>query len=213
MMNDLRATVRTVLENAFAAQISATAAWHECETQEAHCLDEHSLENLSCLVLAQHRWNFLLWHVEDAARRKDVPDSVIAQCKRRVDTLNQQRNDAMEKVDLCLYHILAPFLPAAAATRQNTETAGMALDRLSILALKIYHMEEQTRRTDAGEEHISSCKDKLRVLKRQREDLCRAVLELADDYLLGNKMISLYLQFKMYNDPSLNPELYAQRPK
>ena len=204
--------VRAALEDCFAAQASATARWHEAEPEEPACSGEHSLDNLRCLVLAQHRWNFLLWHVEDTARRRDVSDSVIADCKRQVDALNQKRNDGMEKVDQCLVRVLEPLLPAKAASRRNTETVGMAVDRLSILALKIYHMDEQTRRGDVGPEHIRTCEDKLRVLRRQREDLCRAVMELIDDYASGNKVIALYSQFKMYNDPSLNPELYARRP-
>ena len=211
-MHEAFVNIQTALENCFAAQMSATALWHEREPEEPACSGDCSLENLHCLVLAQHCHNFLLWHVEDTARRRDVPDSVIADCKRRVDGLNQKRNDGMERVDHCLHQILTPFLPADAAPRRNTETVGMAVDRLSILALKVYHMEEQTRRTDAGLEHIQSCADKLLVLQRQREDLCRAVLELITDYALGNKVIALYSQFKMYNDPSLNPELYIQQP-
>lgn len=206
------ATVTAALEDCFSAQMSATARWHEADPEEPACLDEASLDALQCLVLSQHRWNFLLWHVEDTARRRDVPDSVIADCKRRVDGLNQKRNDGMEKVDQCLYRLLAPLLPAQAVPRQNTETVGMAVDRLSILALKIYHMDEQTRRSDVGPEHLRSCAEKLAVLTRQREDLRRAVLELIADYAMGNKVIALYSQFKMYNDPNLNPELYGKRP-
>lgn len=204
--------VRAALEDCFAAQEAATVRWHQCEPEDPACSGETSLNNLRCLVLAQHRWNFLLWHVEDAARRRDVPDSVIADCKRQVDALNQKRNDGMEKVDQCLVRLLAPLLPAGAAPRQNTETVGMAVDRLSILALKIYHMDEQTRRVEAGPEHVRACGDKLRTLRGQREDLSRAVLELIDDYASGNKAIALYSQFKMYNDPGLNPELYGRRP-
>ena len=203
--------IRAALERCFAAQMSATAKWHETGPEEPACAGESDLENLRCLVLAQHRWNFLLWHVEDTARRRDVPDSAIADCKRQVDALNQKRNDCMENVDRCLVRLLEPLLPASAEPRRNTETAGMAVDRLSILALKIYHMEEQTRRTDAGPEHIHTCAGKLEVLRQQRNDLLGAVLELIDDYAAGRKVIALYSQFKMYNDPALNPELYARR--
>jgi hypothetical protein len=203
--------LRLTLERCFAAQASTVALWHEQDPQEPSCPEQASPESLGCRILAQHRWNFLLWHVEDAARRGDVPDSVIADCKRRVDTLNQKRNDAMEKVDDCLYHLLAPHLPVPPPARRNTETVGMAVDRLSILALKIYHMEEQVRRVDAGADHVQSCAGKLRVLRRQREDLRRAVLELIEDYIAGNKEIFLYSQCKMYNDPNLNPEIYAHR--
>ena len=210
-MNKDVVEIEAALERCFAAQETATAKWHETEPEELNCSEEQTLENLRCLVLAQHRCNFLLWHVEDTARRRDVPDSVIADCKRQVDALNQKRNDGMEKVDQCLVRLLEPLLPASAEPRRNTETAGMAVDRLSILALKIYHMEEQTRRTDVGPEHIQTCAGKLAVLRQQRDDLRRAVLELIGDYAAGRKVIALYSQFKMYNDPTLNPELYARR--
>jgi hypothetical protein len=140
-----------------------------------------------------------------------VDDAVIADCKRKIDALNQKRNDAVEAVDRCLVSILEPLLPKSASLRQNTETAGMAVDRLSILALKIYHMEEQTRRRDASAEHIKACSGKLDVLNRQRRDLAGAVLELMTDYAQGNKVPVLYSQFKMYNDPTLNPALYSKK--
>lgn len=207
-MNNGMEKIQAELENCFAAQESATALWHESEPGEPDEPEECSLENLGNLVLAEHCYNFMLWHVEDTARRRDVPDSVIADCKRRVDALNQKRNDWIERVDKCLNQLLAPLLPTNAAPRRNTETAGMAVDRLSILALKLYHMEEQTLRKDVGPEHIRSCAERLQALRGQREDLTRSVLELIEDYIEGRKVIALYSQFKMYNDPSLNPEMY-----
>ena len=162
------------------------------------------------MVLLEHFYNFHLWHVEDQARRKDVSDSVIADCKRKVDKLNQLRNDCIEEVDKCLYAVLLPQLPQGATTRQNTETVGMALDRLSILSLKIYHMEEQTRREDVNEEHLQTCSAKLAVLRRQRADLIVAVMYLISDYEQGNKTPVLYSQFKMYTDPAPIPQLYAR---
>ena len=211
-MNDAVKDIQAALEECFAAQTYATLLWHEAEPGEPEGTSECSLENLSNLVLAQHCYNFMLWHVEDSARRRDVPDSVIADCKRRVDALNQKRNDWMERVDACLSRLLTPHLPKDAAPRRNTETVGMAVDRLSILALKIYHMEEQTMRKDVGPDHIAACAEKLRVLHTQREALAGAVLELIEDYALGKKTIALYSQFKMYNDPSLNPEMYRHTP-
>ncbi len=201
--------VKAALETCFTGQTHFTAYWHEQEPEMPVCSDERTLENLRNLVLQQHYFNFQLWHVEDEARRRDVDDSIIADCKRRIDGLNQKRNDAIEEVDRCLVDILPPVLPKSAPTRQNTETAGMAVDRLSILALKIYHMDEQTRRTDAGAGHIQSCSHKLSVLRRQRGDLMRSVLELVTDYAAGHKVPVLYSQFKMYNDPALNPKLYG----
>jgi hypothetical protein len=162
------------------------------------------------LVLVQHFYNFSLWHIEDEARRTDVDDAVIADYKRTIDGLDQKRSDALEAVDKCLMSILKPLLPKNATLRQNTETVGMAVNRMSILALKIYHMEEQTRRRDVNAEHIRICSGKLDILNRQRRDLARAVLELIVDYAAGVKAPALYSQFKMYNDPALNPALYGK---
>jgi hypothetical protein len=197
--------LKALLEEAFAAQTAATEEWHA--RPEPVCGADRDLR---AAILAQHASNFRLWHVEDRARRRDVPDAAIAACKREIDGLNQMRNDGIEEVDRRLAVLLEPLLPGEAAGRMNTETAGMAVDRLSILALKIYHMEEQTRRRDAGPEHVAACRDKLAVLRRQRLELIRAVLELLDDYASGNKRPAAYSQFKMYNDPDLNPELYRR---
>jgi hypothetical protein len=101
---------------------------------------------------------------------------------------------------------------AEKSRRFNTETLGAALDRLSILSLKIFHMREQTGREDVDAGHLKSCRDKLALLEAQHRDLFRAILELVDDYALGTKSPKVYFQCKMYNDPALNPELYAARP-
>jgi hypothetical protein len=105
--------------------------------------------------------------------------------------------------------MVEPLLPEGAQERYNTETIGSALDRLSILALKVYHMREQTERKDAGPQHRSECLGKLEVLKEQREALLQSVLDLLEEYEQGLKRPRVFRQFKMYNDPRLNPELYA----
>lgn len=208
-MNEAILELKAALENCFSGQEYFTAFWHTSDPEIPVCSDELNLENLPGLALQQHYYNFLLWHVEDEARRRDVDDSVIAECKRKIDALNQKRNDHIEALDRCIVHVLEPHLPKNATNRQNTETAGMAVDRLSILALKVYHMEEQTKRKDVKKEHLRSCSQKLAILRKQRGDLSRAVLELISDYAAGSKIPVLYSQFKMYNDPSLNPQLYS----
>lgn len=208
-MKEIILEIKAALETCFTGQVRSTAYWHECEPEMPVCSDEHTAENLRDLALLQHYFNFRLWHVEDDARRRDVDDSVIADCKRRIDGLNQRRNDAIEALDRCLADLIAPALPQSATNRQNTETVGMAVDRMSILALKIYHMEEQTRRGDADKAHIEACSQKLAVLRRQRQDLLRSILELVADYGAGHKVPVVYSQFKMYNDPNLNPKLYG----
>jgi hypothetical protein len=193
------------------------AEWHEREPRLADGCEVFSgapdAEEFKRLVLAEHLINYKLWHVEDRARRKDVRPEAIAECKYVIDGLNQRRNNGMEAVDACLTALLAPLTPADAAERHNTETVGAALDRLSILSLKLFHMREQTERHDVSAEHVRGCRDKLAVLERQHGDLCRAVVELLEEYAAGTKRPRVYYQFKMYNDPALNPELYAKAGK
>ncbi len=215
-MNQLQELEALLLE-CFAAQSDAVAAWHRkepgLEEETPRPAGPFAPDLLRALSRCQHLMNYRLWHVEDTARRRDVDDAVIADCKRRIDGYNQRRNDFMEKVDECLVRMLAaPALAAGQRPRHNTESLGMAVDRLSILALKLYHMEEQTRRDDADEGHKTSCAAKLATLREQREDLIRAVLDLAAEFAAGTKQPKAYYQFKMYNDPALNPELYAGSP-
>lgn len=210
------------LSACFEAQNTATAAWHQQETVVRDgklAVADPVLPSESCqpdgnllreLVIAHHLRNFQLWHVEDIARRRDVTPDVIANCKYRIDALNQERNDRVERVDACLVALMTPLLPAQSAANINTESLGMALDRMSILSLKIWHMKEQLQRTDVTAEHINSCRNKLAVLEEQRSDLAKAIVHLADEFLNGTKTPKLYFQFKMYNDPTLNPELYSK---
>lgn len=209
---DLASWLESLPADCVALQTEATRRWHG----EEPCAPEPeqgaaaSAELLRTLVLAQHLRNFLLWHVEDSARRRDVEDAVIADCKRRIDRLNQERNDRMERVDACLAALLEPLLPDAAMSAPiNTESPGMAIDRLSILSLKIWHMEEQTRRGDVEPEHVAACTRRLAVLNEQRTELVGALRCLLAEYLAGKKRPKVYFQFKMYNDPTLNPQLYA----
>ncbi|MDR1274883.1 MAG: DUF4254 domain-containing protein [Candidatus Accumulibacter sp.] len=194
------------------AQEKAVRDWHVSQpADERAALSGHDPESLTGLVLAQNFTNCALWHIEDTVRRTDVDDAVIADCKRRIDGFNQRRNDLIEEVDETLARILRPLLPAASGTkrlRHNTETLGMVIDRLSILALKIYHMNEQIGRCDVDEPHRETSRKKLAVLREQRADLFQALLDLVEDFLGGAKEPKVYYQFKMYNDPALNPELY-----
>ena len=211
---DSREILERELASCIDAQMQMVAEWHMVESDsDMGVYSDASGDVLLRLVLHQHRMNFLLWHVEDVARRKDVDSSVIADCKRRIDILNQRRNDAMEEVDAYLVTRLARFLPQSLSgerVRYNTESLGMAIDRLSILALKIFHMAEQVNRADADEEHRIACAAKLMSIEEQRTDLATAVFDLIEDFYSGVKWPRGYNQFKMYNDPALNPELYAK---
>ncbi len=167
-------------------------------------------EGFLWLVCQEHEQNYRLWHEEDKARQPDASDSEIAAVKRRIDQLNQMRNDLIEKLDDWLIgELAARGVRPAPDARQNSETPGSIIDRLSILALRIYHMEEQRSRTDVGPEHLERVEKRLAILYEQREDLARALTELWEDILAGRKRLKLYRQFKMYNDPAFNPYLAA----
>jgi hypothetical protein len=157
-----------------------------------------------------HRFNNLLWDEEDLARRRNVPDSEIAANKRAIDGYNQKRNDAIENIDDLLLQRLAHLKPEASAWL-NSETVGSIIDRLSIVSLKIFHMHLQTRRDDVEQAHIEACQQKLNRLTEQRTDLqyCLDTLLAAASH--GQAYFKIYRQFKMYNDPALNPCLYREK--
>lgn len=160
-------------------------------------------------IEANHRFNTLLWDEEDQARRRDVQDGAIAANKRAIDGYNQKRNDAIERVDEALLARIADVRPRADAWH-NSETAGAMIDRLSILSLKVFHMRAQAERTDAGAEHVAACRDKLARLTLQRDDLARCLDTLLAKAARGEAFWRVYRQFKMYNDPALNPYLYGK---
>jgi hypothetical protein len=207
--------IRSLLRQAFEAQAGTVGDWHRQEPSFSSDVPE-AVDQAGFLDLLsrQHWCNFRLWHVEDRARRKDAGAELIADCKYAIDKLNQERNDMIERLDLFLVRALEPLLPSApqgARPRFNTETIGVALDRGSILALKMYHMQEQAERAGVTGDFVAECQRKLAVLTEQRFDLCESVLDLVDDYALGAKRPKVYYQFKMYNDPRLNPELYTRK--
>jgi hypothetical protein len=155
-----------------------------------------------------HRHNCLLWREEDKARRVDVAPSEIAAGKRLIDQYNQQRNDAVEAIDEAILAALDGVTPAPDA-RLSSETPGAMIDRLSILSLKIHHMREQTQRHGAGAEHVAACDAKLQRLVVQRYDLASCFDQLLGDARQRRAYFKVYRQFKMYNDPALNPYLYG----
>lgn len=158
------------------------------------------------LVAWNHRCNRLLWAQEDLARRADVPDAWIVQNKRAIDRHNQERNDAIETMDELLLD--SPHtVPPRADAWLNSETAGSIIDRLSINLLKQHHLGQQAARGDATAEHRERCSAKLACLQSQRDDLLQCLQCLLDGLRDGRCTFRLYRQFKMYNDPSLNPHL------
>lgn len=147
------------------------------------------------------------WHMEDVVRNPDIAPVEGLQWKRRIDASNQERTDVVEYIDSYFLEEYKDIIPLANA-KINSESPAWIIDRLSILALKVHHMTEETLRTDASEEHIRTCTDKLAILLNQRTDLSTSLNELLLDIKNGTKYMKVYKQMKMYNDPSLNPVLY-----
>ena len=187
-------------------QLSQVGEWHNVE------YIPESGDPLYQLVSEQHHTNFDLWHEEDKARDPVASDAIIATVKRSIDRLNQKRNDEIEKIDEALLDELGQrSIRILADARLNSETPGSIIDRLSISALKIYHMDEETKREDASSEHQKNCEAKLMLLQEQRRDLGKCLLEFQEDLAFGRKTLKVYRQMKMYNDSSLNPVLYQKK--
>jgi hypothetical protein len=184
-------------------QDEMTAALHETESELAI---ETSADGLMALAMAQHRANFELWHEEDKARVPGVADAEIMRVKRAIDGLNQRRNDLMEKMDAWLME----RLEQDAAAPLHSETPGLMIDRLSILALKIYHTREEAHRVSAAEAHRLRNVERLALLEEQRADLAGCLDALWAEVLKGTRRFKLYRQMKMYNDPELNPAVYSR---
>lgn len=176
---------------------SLTNHWHIHEPS-------NQFDQFIGLITENHLCNFLLWHEEDIARREDLGYKPIYDAKRAIDAHNQRRNDHIEKIDQSLVESLNPQIEGVPF---NSETPGMMIDRLSILALKEFHMEEEVDRNDASQEHIDKCAFKLKVIRRQISDLSSALQQLLNEVKDGTRSFRVYYQFKMYNDVDLNPQL------
>ncbi len=150
------------------------------------------------------------WHLEDLIRDPNIDPTEALALKRRIDKSNQDRTDIVEMIDGYYLMLFQRVEPQPNATL-NTESPAWAIDRLSILQLKIYHMKAEVERTDVSEEHKAKCQAKLDVLMEQNTDLCTAIDQLMECYKKGEKVMKVYKQMKMYNDPALNPVLYGQK--
>jgi len=179
-------------------QIEWTRRWHEASTPLLQDEPWPAIER-------NHRMNFDVWHAEDEARRDDLGPASVRDNKRIIDRCNQSRNDAIELFDVWL---LGQVPPARENTPLHSETAGMIVDRLSILALKIFHMRIEATRTSADDVHRRKCVQKCAVLEEQQKDLKQCLQTLVEETLVGTRQYKLYRQFKMYNDPNLNPQIY-----
>jgi hypothetical protein len=183
-----------------------TAAWH-CESSPV----DSSLPDAWLLAVSrQHRANFDLWHIEDEARAPGATEADIANVKRNIDRTNQLRNDLAEELDCVLLRWLEPQQLPDPQAPLNSESPGLMIDRLSILALKIYHTREETSRAGAEPGHAERNLKRLAILEAQRNDLAGCLDQLWRETVAGTRQFKLYRQLKMYNDPSLNPAVYGK---
>ena len=181
--------------------------WDDVDHPEVNPFEPGSIDHL---LYAKNWIDTVQWHLEDIIRDPQIDPVEALKIKRRIDRSNQDRTDMVEYIDSYLLEKYRDVRPAADA-RLNTETPAWAIDRLSILALKIYHMSVETHRGDVDAAHREACARKLEVLLTQQKDLSRAIEELIEDIEAGRKYMKTYKQMKMYNDPSLNPVLYASK--
>jgi len=202
-MSESRIDVNQIVE----LQTETVARWHKQPIDNVY-------EGLLKTVCKQHSFNYQLWHEEDIARSRDVTDAEIARVKRSIDGFNQQRNDWIEKVDDEITDLLVDSGVAINENApMNTETPGSTIDRLSIMSLRVYHLREQLDREDVSQEHLDSVQQKIAICLLQQDELKNALDQLLQDIFAGRKRHRTYRQFKMYNDPTLNPYLYKAKTK
>lgn len=194
-------------ERIFTQAIDDYHVKNDVDTPISNPYDRNSVENrlyLKCWI------DTVQWHLEDIIRDPHIDPLEALQLKRRIDSSNQDRTDLVEQIDSYFRQRYSDVAVLPTATI-NTESPAWAIDRLSILALKIYHMREQAERGDASPEHRQKCAEKLHVLLCQQQDLATAIGQLLDDIGAGRKYMKVYRQMKMYNDPSTNPILYGKK--
>jgi len=184
--------------------------YHQTDDVDASLQNPYKEDDI-LFYLYQKNWiDAVQWHLEDLIRAPDIHPADALILKRRIDKSNQERTDLVELIDHFFLNQYKEVTVLADATI-NTESPAWAIDRLSILALKIYHMKCETERIDAPNKHIAMCKQKLSILIEQKTDLSEALDQLLDDFAHGRKYMKVYRQMKMYNDPLLNPILYGKK--
>lgn len=186
-----------------------TNLYHDTDDVDARVANPYPEGTIEATLFAKNWIDAVQWHLEDIIRDPAINPVDALALKRRIDRSNQDRTDMVEEIDTYFREKYADVTPAPDATI-NTESPAWALDRLSILALKIYHMAREVERTDASPEHIAKCQAKLDILLQQEQDLTTAIDQLLDDIAAGRKYMKVYRQMKMYNDPATNPILYKK---
>lgn len=185
-------------------------AYHESDNVDAHLQNPFAEGSIEHLLYLKNWIDTVQWHLEDNIRDPHIAPQDALQIKRSIDESNQRRTDVVEYIDSWFLQKTKDVQPLANATI-NTESPAWAIDRLSILALKIYHMQIEADRAEATAAHREACAQKLQVLLSQRDDLSVAIDQLLKDIKEGRKYMKVYRQMKMYNDESLNPVLYGQK--
>ena len=184
--------------------------YHLTDDVDAPINNPYELRSIEFYLYLKNWIDTVQWHLEDIIRNPEIEPVEALKIKRRIDKSNQDRTDLVELIDSYMLDKYKDVEVKADATI-NTESPAWAIDRLSILALKIYHMRVEATREDADEQHKAECQKKLDVLLEQRKDLSSAIDQLLADIEAGNKYMKVYKQMKMYNDPALNPVLYAKQ--
>ena len=197
-------------ENANQIFNRAIADYHRYDDVDHPMENPYEAGSLDALLYHKNWIDTVQWHLEDIIRNPNIDPVEALAIKRRIDKSNQDRTDMVEYVDSYMLDKYKDVVVAEDA-RLNTETPAWAIDRLSILALKIYHMGVEAQRTDVDETHRAACQKKLDVLLQQQVDLSGAIEELIEDIEAGRKYMKTYKQMKMYNDPALNPVLYGKK--
>lgn len=186
------------------------ADYHVTDSVDAPMNNPYELKSIEYYLYLKNWIDAVQWHFEDIIRDPHIDPVEALALKRRIDKSNQDRTDLVELIDSYFLDQSKGVQPLASAII-NTESPAWAVDRLSILALKICHMQQEVNRTDTTEEHHAQCQTKLNILLEQRKDLSLAIDQLLADIEAGNKYMKVYKQMKMYNDPALNPVLYAKK--
>ena len=189
---------------------NTTQLYHQHDNVDAVVENPYPERTINYFLFLKNWIDAVQWHLEDIIRNPSIDPVEALAIKRRIDHSNQDRTDLVELIDSYFLDQYRNVEVAADATI-NTESPAWAIDRLSILALKIYHMQQEVERTDASPAHIEACNNKLQILLQQRIDLSTAIDQLLDDIANGRKYMKVYKQMKMYNDPNLNPVLYGKK--
>ncbi|MBQ3688766.1 MAG: DUF4254 domain-containing protein [Bacteroidales bacterium] len=200
----------TFTQNSWKIFEQSIADYHKKDDVDTPIANPYQIKTIEYYLYLKNWIDTVQWHLEDIIRNPEIDPEEALKIKRRIDKSNQDRTDLVELIDSYFLDKYKDVKISENATI-NTESPAWAVDRFSILALKIFHMQEQVLRTDSTEEHKAQCQNKLNVLLEQKKDLGTAIDQLLEDIASGKKYMKVYKQMKMYNDPNLNPVLYGSK--